>query len=124
MGYAHLRGLIEIANRSTDFVPLRDAIRGQSEPASPGAKAVLTKNAKDLWCFLHDMQPGDFVLALREDSCVFLAIIAGPPRFDESRVDDDTAYYREVDWLNGKERIDGVSHGGSVSFCTSSDSLS
>ena len=104
IGYAKAPAdLIDIASKSDSHTALRDVVEKHFE----GNKSVAGRKASDLRTFLHVMQLGDFVLVLREGFGVYLATVAGPPSFDPSRVDDDTAYHREVDWLNDKEPISG-----------------
>jgi predicted Mrr-cat superfamily restriction endonuclease len=60
--------------------------------------------AGHIWRFLKDMQEGDLVVVPHWGE-FYVAKVAGPPTYDASKVDDDSAYRRRVTWLNGKRSI-------------------
>lgn len=57
-----------------------------------------------MWRFLREMQVGDLVV-VPYGSEFYLASIKGEPTYTESKVDEDTAYRRDVAWLNQKRPI-------------------
>ena len=55
--------------------------------------------------FIREMNIGDLVV-VPSDSGFYVAKILGPATYEKSRIEDDTAYRREVEWLNDKKPID------------------
>ena len=94
IGWARVPGLIDIPD---DQMAFRRAIR-KVEIQDPRQEG---KDAAALRRFLKHMQPGDLVLVPSDnEGSVNVARVAGPPDFDQERVDDDIAYYRPVKWLS------------------------
>lgn len=60
--------------------------------------------AGHMWRFLRDMKPGD-LLVVPHGRVFYVGKIAGPPRYDSEKVQEDTAYRRPTEWLNNKEPI-------------------
>lgn len=50
------------------------------------------------------MQEGDLVVVPHGGE-FYLAKVAGPARYEQSKASEDTAYRRDVEWLNGKKPI-------------------
>ena len=57
--------------------------------------------AGKLWKFIRDMNDGDLVVVPCGPD-FFVAKVIGPPTYDESKIDGDAAYRRDVNWLNDK----------------------
>ncbi|MDH5773437.1 MAG: restriction endonuclease [Nitrospirota bacterium] len=57
-----------------------------------------------LWRFIREMNIGD-LLAVPCGSDFYVAEVSDPATYDESKVKDDTAYRRNVNWLNDKKPI-------------------
>ena len=57
-----------------------------------------------MWRFIREMTEGDLVV-VPHGSGLHVARVSGPATYDQSRVDEDTAYRRNVDWLNKKQAI-------------------
>jgi len=60
--------------------------------------------AGNLWRFLRTMEVGDLVI-VPYMSEFYVGKIEGDPFYDETKVDEDSAYRRPVKWLNGKRAI-------------------
>ena len=59
---------------------------------------------RHMWCFIREMNIGDLVVvpSVRE---FYVARILGPATYKKSKIADDTAYRRKVEWLNNKKPI-------------------
>lgn len=60
--------------------------------------------AGHMWRFLRDLKEGDLVV-VPYWSDFYVARITGPAQYFTEHVDDDTAWRRPVEWLNGKKKI-------------------
>lgn len=61
--------------------------------------------AGNMWRFIHEMKEDDYVV-VPHGSEFYVGRVAGPPRREEDHIQDDTAYRREVLWLNDKQPIE------------------
>lgn len=61
--------------------------------------------AGNMWRFIRKMNVGDLVVA-PSNLEFYVARILGHATYDKSRIEDDTAYRRKVEWLNNKKPID------------------
>ncbi len=52
-----------------------------------------------MWRFIREMRPGDFVLSPRDDD-VFIARVNGPVKYYAQHRESDTAHRRPAKWLN------------------------
>lgn len=60
--------------------------------------------AGNIWRFIREMGEGDLVVVpYKSDS--YFARITGPAYHDGSKIKDDTAHRRPVEWLNGRKPI-------------------
>jgi len=57
-----------------------------------------------MWRFIREMNDGDFVV-VPYGSDFYVAKITGPATFVADKQSEDTAYRRDVDWLNDKNPI-------------------
>ena len=57
-----------------------------------------------MWTFIHDMKEDDLVVVPHGPK-FYVGKITGPAFWDKSKVDEDTAYRRPVEWQNGKNAI-------------------
>ena len=57
-----------------------------------------------MWRFIREMTEGDLVV-VPYGSGFHVARVSGSATYDQSKVDEDTAYRRNVDWLNKKQAI-------------------
>jgi len=60
--------------------------------------------AGNIWRFVKKMQKGDLVVVPYGPN-FYVAEVTGPARYDSSKVDEDTANRRPVNWLNRKNPI-------------------
>ena len=60
--------------------------------------------AGNMWRFIRAMNIGDLVV-VPYGSMFYVAEVSGPPTYDELQVGNDSAYRREVTWLNEKQAI-------------------
>ena len=59
---------------------------------------------RHMWCFIREMNIGDLVV-VPSGPVFYVARILGPATYEKSKVEDDTAYRRKVEWLNNKKPI-------------------
>ena len=57
-----------------------------------------------MWRFIREMTEGDLVV-VPHGSEFHVARVSGPATYDHYKVDEDTAYRRNVEWLNNKQAI-------------------
>ena len=57
-----------------------------------------------MWRFIRDMETGDLVV-VPHGSEFYVGEVTGPAFYDESKLDEDSAYRRPVKWLNDKRAI-------------------
>ncbi|MDI7258988.1 MAG: restriction endonuclease [Thermodesulfobacteriota bacterium] len=62
------------------------------------------RSAGNIWRFIREMNEGDLVV-VPYGSDFYIARVTGPAYHDASKIDDDTAYRRSVEWLNGRTPI-------------------
>lgn len=60
-----------------------------------------------MWRFIREMNIGDLVI-VPYGSEFYVAEVSGPATYDESKVEEDTAYRRKANWLNDKKPIPRV----------------
>jgi predicted Mrr-cat superfamily restriction endonuclease len=60
--------------------------------------------AGNMWRFIREMKVGDLIV-VPHWSEFYVAEVIGPATYDQSKIDDDTAYRRRVTWLNNKQPI-------------------
>ena len=58
----------------------------------------------NMWRFIREMNEGDLVV-VPHGSEFYLAKVTGSATHNDSNIDDDTAYRRQVNWLNNKKAI-------------------
>lgn len=60
--------------------------------------------AGNMWRFIREMNQGDLVV-VPHGANFYVAEVNGPPTYDETELDNDAAYRRDVNWLNDKPGI-------------------
>jgi predicted Mrr-cat superfamily restriction endonuclease len=60
--------------------------------------------AGNMWRFIRDMKPGD-IIVVPHGSKFYVGEVNGQPLYDESKIEDDSAYRRPANWLNDKKPI-------------------
>ena len=58
-----------------------------------------------MWRFIREMGKGDLVVVPAESKVFYVGEVAGPPWFEDDKVEEDAAYRRPVRWLNEKRPI-------------------
>lgn len=84
-----------------------ERFRGIVHESYGGEKSSLrsaASGAGNMWRFIRDMKKGDLVV-VPDGPEFYVAEVAGDPFFDESKINDDTAYRRPAKWLNGRKPI-------------------
>lgn len=101
IGWSHAKGLIDAANQQA----IRRVVQEEYyEKDDPRAAHGAGKAAASLWRFLHVMNKGDLVVVPRRGTRhFFVAEVLGRAEFAPNRVEDDTAHFRCVRWLNAKK---------------------
>ena len=61
----------------------------------------------NLWRFIREMKEGDLVV-VPYGADFYVAKVSGPATYDPLKINEDTAYRRNVDWLNDKRPIPRV----------------
>lgn len=98
-GWAPAEGLLE----ETDFYRFREVIKNTFYADDPNYRSAGSA-AGILWKFVHEMAVGDFVL-VPHGAGFHVSRVAGPAVYLKEKVEEDTAYRRPVEWLNGGKAI-------------------
>jgi predicted Mrr-cat superfamily restriction endonuclease len=100
IGWAAAKGLLDPGLEWDGF---REIIRNEYYTDAENLRK--TGNASGhMWRFIRDMEAGDMVV-VPSGSEFYVGVVRGPAIYDECKVDDDSAYRRPVEWLNGKQSI-------------------
>ncbi len=86
-----------------DWYDLREEIRKTYRPDDTNYYKA-GRATGNLWRFLREMKQGDWVVVPYGDG-FYVAEIAGEAFFDETKIEDDSAYRMPVKWLNEKKPI-------------------
>lgn len=100
IGWAEADGLLDT---SLDWWKFR-AILHKSYYSHKTSYRASGNAAGSMWRFIREMKPGDFVIA-PHGSSFYIGKVAGEARYEASKVTEDSAYRRKVEWLNGKKPI-------------------
>lgn len=100
IGWSHARGLLDETLPWADF---RGVVQNTFYPDEPALRKAGAA-AGNIWRFLREMKAGDLVVVPHETN-FYVAQITGPAVYLDHKVDDDTAYRRQVVWQNGKKPI-------------------
>ena len=100
LGWSEAIGLLDPA---LDWWTFRALVK-KAYYASDQDQVRAGRAAGNLWRFIRDMQLGDLV-AVPHGSVFHIGRIVGPTRHDQAKVEEDSAYRRQVEWLNGKKPI-------------------
>lgn len=100
IGWAKAEGLLD---ESLDWYEFREIIHDQyhSEDESYRSSGAGAGNMRR---FIREMSPGDLVVVPHRSE-FYVARIQGEARRESSRVEDDAAYRRRVEWLNEGEPL-------------------
>lgn len=97
IGWAYAKGLLE---QGLQWESFREIIHKEYHPNDEtlrGAGAA----AGNMWRFIHAMEKADLVV-VPSGSGFYVGEVTGDAFYDESKVDEDTAYRRPVKWLSNK----------------------
>lgn len=100
IGWSKVKGLL-------DPGLTRDGMRELVYAEQSSDKKSLKKAGRDageLWRFIREMSVGDLV-AVPHNHLFHVAEVLEAPRFEASKVSDDTAYRRRVRWLDGRRGV-------------------
>lgn len=100
IGWADARGLLD---SSLDWWQFREVIHS-TYYADETSRRRAGAASGHMWRFVRDMSVGDLVV-VPDGSQFYVARVSGPAFYDESRVQDDSAYRRCVTWLNERRGI-------------------
>lgn len=100
IGWAYAEGLL---GQQLSWEQFREIIRkeyynDESNLRKAGAAAG------HMWRFIREMNKEDLIV-VPYWSEFYVAQVNGPPTYDSSKAEDDTAYRRQVKWLNNKRPI-------------------
>jgi len=99
-GWAKAKGLL---NKELNWVEFREVIR-KTYYADDQTLRRAGAAAGNLWRFIREMKPGDLVVVPHGND-FYVAEITGDAIYDDTKVDEDSAYRRPVRWLNDKKAI-------------------
>lgn len=100
IGWAHTP---ELLNEALTYGEFRDILRDNYYAEDANLRRA-GYAAGTMWRFIREMDIGDLVV-VPCPSAFYVAEISGPATHDPSKIEDDTAYRREVNWLNDKKPI-------------------
>ncbi|MDE0190459.1 MAG: restriction endonuclease [Gammaproteobacteria bacterium] len=100
IGWAKARGLLE---PSLDWWDFRELIH-RTYYADESSRRRAGAASGHMWRFIREMEVGDLVV-VPDGPQFYVGVVAGQAFYDETNVDDDTAYRRCVTWLNKKRGI-------------------
>ena len=100
IGWAYAKGLL---NEMLKWDEFREIIRRKYYANDDNLRRVGNASGH-LWRFIREMTEGDLVV-VPYGSDFYVGRVTGHAFYDESKVDNDSAYRRPVEWLNGKKPI-------------------
>ena len=99
IGWAEAEGLLDKSN----WEEFREIIHRKYYSGAANKRRAGSA-AGNMWTFIHDMKKDDLVVVPHGPE-FYVGKVTGPAFWDKSKVDEDTAYRRPVEWLNGKHAI-------------------
>lgn len=93
----------ELMNPLLDYWQFREVVKSHYYPDAPSYQRAGSV-AGMLWAFLREMNPGDYVVVPHQGS-FYVASVTGDPVYMIDRLEEHTAFRRDVEWLNGKEPL-------------------
>lgn len=100
IGWSCVKGLLD----EDDWEAFRDKVKRCRYYSEDHDFRRAGQAAGHLWRFIKRMQKCDLVV-VPHGGGFYVAKVSGPARYEESKAPEDTAYRRDVEWLNGKEPI-------------------
>jgi 5-methylcytosine-specific restriction endonuclease McrA len=95
IGWSYALGLL---HASADLARFRQIIQNTYHAGEPD-ELKAGKAAGSMWRFIREMREGDIVLVPHHKH-FYVARVTGPAYHDASKVAEDTAHRRPVEWLN------------------------
>lgn len=100
IGWAEAKGLLD---PKLEWGAFREIIRKKYYAADGNLRRAGSAGGH-MWRFIRDMEVGDLVV-VPYGSEFYVGEVKGNAFYDPSKVDEDSAYRRPVQWLNGKSPI-------------------
>lgn len=100
IGWADADGLLQ---PSLSWENFREIVRRAYYADQPDLRRAGAA-AGHLWRFIREMKSGDLVV-VPHGAEFYVAEISGPATYDRAKVNEDSAYRRKVQWLNGMKPI-------------------
>ena len=95
IGWAEAKGLL---NDALEWDEFREIVGGDVDLRKAG------RAAGNMWRFVREMKVGDLVVVPCGPK-FYVGKVSGPAFYDDTKVEEDTAYRRPVVWLNNKQCI-------------------
>lgn len=96
-------GATEVVDSTLDWEHFREVLRAHYY-AQDGNLRRAGAAAGHMWRFIREMKVGDLIV-VPYSSGFYVGEVAGEVTYDPSKVEDDTAFRREVRWLNAKQPV-------------------
>jgi len=100
IGWSTARGLL---NPDLDWIKFRQIVHDCYYSADKDYRKS-SRGAGSLWAFIREMNEGSLVV-VPHGAVFYIARVTGDAYFDETKIEDETAYRRPVEWLNNKNPI-------------------
>lgn len=100
IGWAKATGLLDARKEEVKEI----ITRAYPDDYPPTSREVAMA-AGTVWRFIREMGEGDLVVVPDKCRQLYFAEVLGPAMYDESKVDNDSAYRRNVRWLNDRNPI-------------------
>lgn len=100
IGWAKAKGLLD---KNLSWEEFRKII-SEVYYANEGSFRKAGVASGHMWRFIREMNIGDLIV-VPHGANFYVATVSGDATHDESKTPEDTAYRRNVDWLNNKEPI-------------------
>lgn len=101
IGWAQAEGLL---NEQLSWEEFRRIISDTYYPCEETLRKAGSA-AGHMWRFIREMTEGDLIVVPHESKFYIAKVSSGRATHDRSKIDEDTAYRRNVDWLNEKQAI-------------------
>ena len=100
IGWSCARGLLD---PSLDWPGFREILRQECYPREENLRRVGSATG-NMWRFIREMENGSLVVVPHGPD-FYVARVTGPAVYLEEKAEEDTAYRRSVEWLNGGRQI-------------------
>jgi predicted Mrr-cat superfamily restriction endonuclease len=101
IGWSKAEGLLDLKLPWEEF---RDKVKAGCYEEGDTSRSV-GRGAGQIWCFLREMRPEDYVLVPSTGSFYVARVASEGPTYNAEYLDRDSAYRRKVVWLNEKKPI-------------------